>query len=92
MKKTEIEHMWKVASNNPAHDTNWHDPAVVAFAEMVAAHTLTNIDPSKFMSYQEAFEAGRVAERKNLSAVLRQMHDAYSLASDPSGLKVRGQA
>jgi hypothetical protein len=36
MKKTEIEHMWKVASNNPHHDTNWHDPAVVAFAQLVA--------------------------------------------------------
>jgi hypothetical protein len=36
MKKTEIEYMWKVASNNPHHDTNWHDPAVVAFAQLVA--------------------------------------------------------
>jgi thioesterase domain-containing protein len=36
MKKTEIEHMWKVASNNPNHDTNWHDPVVVAFAQLVA--------------------------------------------------------
>lgn len=34
----EIEHMWKVASNNPNHDTNWHDPVVVAFAHLVAQH------------------------------------------------------
>jgi hypothetical protein len=33
------------------------------FAALVAAHTLANIDPSKFMSYQEALEAGRLAER-----------------------------
>jgi hypothetical protein len=33
---------------------------------------------------------GAEAERKNFCAALRQMHDAYSLASDPSGLKVRG--
>lgn len=33
------------------------------FAALVAAHTLANIDPSKFMSYQEAFEAGQLAER-----------------------------
>ena len=29
--------MWKVASNNPNHDTNWHDPVVVAFAALVAS-------------------------------------------------------
>lgn len=33
-----IEHMWKVASNNPNHDTNWHDPVIEKFAELVAAH------------------------------------------------------
>lgn len=32
-----IEHMWKIASNNPHHDTNWYDPAVVKFAELVRA-------------------------------------------------------
>jgi hypothetical protein len=31
------------------------------------------------------------AERKNFCAALRQMHDAYSLVSDPSPLKTRGQ-
>ena len=31
----------------------------------------------------------RADERKNFCAALRQMHDAYSLASDPSGLKVK---
>jgi hypothetical protein len=39
----------------------------------------------------KAFEVlVRADERKNFCATLRQMHDAYSLASDPSGLKVRG--
>ena len=37
MTQDEIEHMWKVASNNPNHDTNWHDPVVVAFAALVAS-------------------------------------------------------
>lgn len=36
MTQEEIEHMWKVASNNPHYDTNWHDPIVVAFAKLVA--------------------------------------------------------
>ena len=35
MTQEEIEHMWKVASNNPNHDTNWHDPVVIAFAKLV---------------------------------------------------------
>jgi len=30
------------------------------FAKMVAAHTLMNIDPSKFMSYHERKEVGDV--------------------------------
>jgi hypothetical protein len=64
MTHEEIEHMWKVASNNPNHDTNWHDPVIVAFAKLVGAHTLMNIDPSKFMSHQEGIEAGRFAERE----------------------------
>ena len=36
MTQDEIEHMWKVASNDPNHDTNWHDPVVIAFAKLVA--------------------------------------------------------
>jgi hypothetical protein len=38
MTRNEIEHMWKVASNNPNHDTNWNEPVVVAFAKLVAQH------------------------------------------------------
>ena len=37
MKIEDIEHLWKVASNNPNHDTNWHDPVVIRFAELVAS-------------------------------------------------------
>ena len=50
-----------------ATDVNWMPVIGLEYAEklvdVVAAHTLANIDPSKFMSYQEAFEAGRLAER-----------------------------
>ena len=38
MNQDVIEHMWKVASNNPNHDTNWHDPVVVTFAHQVARY------------------------------------------------------
>ena len=34
------------------------------FAALVAKHTLANIDPSSFMSWQEGHEAGRLAERE----------------------------
>jgi hypothetical protein len=37
MTQDEIQHMWKVASNDPHHDTNWHDPVVMAFAKLIAA-------------------------------------------------------
>ena len=37
---------------------------LIAFAKLVAAHTLMNIDPSKFISHQEGIEAGRLAERE----------------------------
>jgi hypothetical protein len=75
MTQSEIEQMWKVASNNPNHDTNWHDPVVVAFAKMVAAHTLMNIDPSSFMSHQEGIEAGRLAEREACAKLCDEMEE-----------------
>ena len=88
----DIEYLWKVASNNPHHDSNWHDPVVVAFAESVAAHTLLNIDPSKFMSYQEGFEVGNRLAVDGFCKQLRQLHDAYSCASNSSTLRARGAA
>ena len=39
------------------------------FAGLVAAHALANIDPSKLMSYQEGYEAGRTAEREACAQV-----------------------
>ena len=74
MNREDIEHMWKVASNNPNHDTNWHDPVVVKFAEVVAVHTLSNIDPSSFMTWQEGYEAGKQTEREACAKVC----DGYS--------------
>ena len=37
MTREDIEHMWKVANNDPNHDTNWHDPVVIRFAALVAS-------------------------------------------------------
>ena len=40
------------------------DNAWVKFANAVAKHTLANIDPSSFMSWQEGYEAGKQTERE----------------------------
>ena len=50
---------------------NWvMDNAWVKFADLVAAHTLMNIDPSKFIGgYQEGFEAGAAKEREECAKV-----------------------
>ena len=45
---------------------------IEAFAKLVAKHTLSNIDPSKFMSYQEGIEAGRFAEREACAKVCEE--------------------
>jgi hypothetical protein len=55
-------------------------PEIEAFAKLVGAHTLMNIDPSKFMSHQEGIEAGRLAERQwlidsGLIGVLKHCED-----------------
>ena len=34
----DIEYMWKKATNQNTHDTNWYDPMVVEFAKLVAQH------------------------------------------------------
>ena len=45
------------------------------FAELVATHTLSSIDPSKFMSYQEGYEAGVLNEREACIDLLKRMHE-----------------
>jgi len=65
---------------------------VEAFAKLVAAHTLMNVDPSKFMSYQEGFEVGNRLAIDGFCKQLRQLHDSYSCASDPSTIRARGEA
>jgi hypothetical protein len=51
--------------------------ALDRLVEYVRADTLANIDPSKFMSYQEAFEAGRLAEREACAKVCEEVLEQY---------------
>ena len=55
-------------------DNDWvcYPEDIEAFAKLVAKHTLSNIDPSKFMSYQEGIEAGRFAEREACAKVCEE--------------------
>ncbi len=45
------------------------DEDLERFAALVAAHTLSNIDPSSFMSWQEGYAAGAAAEREACAKV-----------------------
>ena len=49
-----------------------------AFAALVSKHTLANIDPSKFMSHQESYEAGAFAEREACAEVCKKHADVYA--------------
>lgn len=72
------------------------------FAKLVEKHTLSNIDPSKFMSYQEGFEAGRLAEREACAIVCDDINAKYKWPDDVAervasqwcadSIRARGQA
>ena len=50
-------------------------PALQRLVALVRADALANIDPSKMMSYQEGFEAGRFAEREACAKVCDEMEE-----------------
>lgn len=58
--------------------------------ERFAALVIANHPPQSFMSFQEGLEAGRLAERERLHAFMRQMFDAYAMASSTRGLTTNG--
>ena len=62
------------------HPEKYHIKFLEAFANLVAKHTLMNIDPSKFMSHQEVMEAARMAEREACAKVCQDLiaPDIYS--------------
>ena len=63
---------------------------IEAFAKLVAAQTLMKIDPSSFMSYQEGFEAGQLAEREGCA----KLCDGWSHANGDDcaeAIRARGQ-
>lgn len=77
-----------------ARQAGWTGPednlAYISMLERFAKLVLAHNPPQSFMSWQEGYEAGKLAERERLQAFMRQMFDAYSLSSDPGGLMDRG--
>jgi predicted acylesterase/phospholipase RssA len=62
--------------------------AAKAFAKLVAAHTLSNIDPSKFISHQEGIETGRFAEREACAKVCDKLAEHLLLHKDFYGARI----
>ena len=87
----------KVSSNPEKWDVLEFDTASLeGFARLIAANTVANIDPSKLMSFQEGFEAGRVAEREECAKwadlVAREIDNTHNTASYiASGIRERGK-
>jgi len=79
---TEIEHMWKIASNDPNHDYNWNDTVVIAFAKLVAQHEREACAKLCFEMWDKWMDADP-SERDNLP------RDAEDCAS---AIRARGQA
>ena len=75
MTRYEIEHMWKVASNNPNHDTNWHDPAIERFAKLVAQH-----ERKECAKLRNMFTPFDLYNRSEMLGVMNQGLDDYAAA------------
>ena len=61
-------------ANLPACHTT-HPKALERFAALVVKHTLLNLDPSSFMSWQEGYEAGKQTEREACAKLCEEEFD-----------------
>ena len=91
IKENEI---YSMSTQSDQELTEW----IERFAALVAKHTLANIDPSSFMTWQEGYEAGKQTEREACAKVC----DEYDVAEDVNScdtaegiaiaIRARGQA
>jgi hypothetical protein len=58
--------------SNIVYQHSMYELFIERFAALVAAHTLSKIDPRSFMSWQEGYEAGKLAEREACAEVCEQ--------------------
>ena len=105
MTQDEIIEMAKQANAGMLHGGGYSlfgTDAIERFAKLVAQHTLANIDPSKFISFQEGVEAGRLAEREACAIVCDDINAKYKWPDDVAervasqwcadSIRARGQA
>ena len=98
MNREDIIRMAREAGLHIATDVNWMPIIGLEYAEkfanQIAEHTLSNIDPSKFMSYQEGMEAGRLAEREACAKLCEKWTptDADGVCDVADAIRERGQA
>lgn len=78
----DIEHAWKVASNDPHHDTNWYDPVVVEFARMIQKKTCEEL--AKKIQAMPFGDTGA-----SFAQWIRAQHDIDACSSDPKPLRAR---
>ena len=70
------------------------DTRIERFADLVAAHTLMNIDPSKFIGgYQEGFEAGVAKESEECAKLCQRFSDRMMSAGEcADAIRARSKA
>jgi len=71
--------------------TGWRKRTIVDLAREAGFEQAGHDSFQEFTARVEAFAAlVREDEREKFLGALRQLHDLYSLASDPSGIRARG--
>ena len=95
MTKEELSEMARQAGFEGCAELTWENvictEELEAFAKLVAKHTLLNIDPSSFMSFQEGVEVGRMAEREACANICEE-ESGYKTAFCALKIRARGQA
>jgi hypothetical protein len=89
------EDIIRLAIEHTIHGLKFDEEGLVRFANFVAKHTLANIDPSSFMTWQEGYEVGKQTEREACAKVCEQTNDGtpYNLAEAcAEAIRARGQA
>ena len=74
MNERDIEYMWKVASNDPNHDTNWHDPVVIAFARLLERRIWSMDNPHLRIALDAAQDKARQDEREACVELRNMLH------------------
>ena len=92
IKENEI---YSMSTQSDQELTEW----IERFAALVAKHTLANIDPSSFMSWQEGYEAGKQTEREACAklcddkGMFHEVSQGADLAFElAAAIRARGQA